>query len=322
MEKLKEKKELIFVVTLIVMLAICMVILVIKNNRASNILDSLSIGKEYQKIATKINKTSKSNGTQIKILDAAIDDSFLGIRYRIKTNTELKNMIFWGIDERTEGEEPESILINNSDKSVICNDFILTYNNDYKTYRYFSKVSDKEYELFEIYLVEELKDINSVQIKLNLRKIYDSTTFNTNSSTITGNWEFDIALDKKNNTKISEYQFNKKVTIPKEITGYEKDQEIELVRVKQNNIVTMIEIKNRAQYKNDEQNPYLLINAEIVDENGETLLKKGIQYLVKEDAYLYLNKIDLNQNITINFYDEEIKDRLGSITFNVNEVNK
>lgn len=315
MEKLKQKKELIFVLTLIIIGIISIVILVMKNSQFSNILDSLSIAKEYENNATKINKSAESNGTKITIVDAALDDNFLGIRYRIKSDKNLKNMIFLGIDNRS--NETESVLNNNNDKSVICNNFMRTYNNSYKVYRYFSKISDNEYELFEIYLVDELNNIDSIQIKLNLRKIFDSTTFNTNSASITGNWDFDIVLNKNNNKESLEYKFdNKEVKISKKITGLNQDKKIELLSVKQNNIITMVELKNEGLYRD------FPISVEFVDQDGNILLMKKMQYLIKENTYIFFNKINLNQNITINLYGEESKEKLESIVFNVSDANK
>ena len=305
-------------------------------NIYSWVLERIGIQKEYEENASSINAVAESNGTKITIVDAALDDEFLAIRYKIESSVEFQDMIYLGIDSKLEEDEPDSVLINPKNNSTVLNHFMIDSDINHNTHRYFYKVSANEYELYEIYLLKELKDIDCVQIKMNFKNIYDNNTkyaasYDIGEASVKGNWVFDIIVNKNNENELFKYVLNRNIIIPKEITGCDTNQEFKLVSVKQNNIVTIIEVEDNGLYRNDEM-VYLCLSVEVIDENGNVLLERGKQFTM--NGNIYLKKIDLKQKLTINFYDstkeklssngyvgsgENIEGIIDSFTFNINQ---
>lgn len=248
------------------------------------VLDRIGISKEYEQEKIETNLQKNYNNITVTLKDYGIDKENLIIGFNLNLSEKV-DFIHDTFSNATISDGNNIFDITEGRKSL------------------FYKVSDKEYIIYEIYNIDALKiKENSVlNEKFKLYKSLDEV-----SSDLLGEWSFDVKLDvSKINTDIKEYLVNK--------TAYLKETNdsnffdnfdlptVDISRIKITNIATKLYMK-LDNYSTDPSSRYTV---EILDEKGNVLLNKDEEYLIGGvTTGIIFEKIDLNQKIKVNFYND------------------
>ncbi len=259
------------------------------------ILNNIGISKEYEEKKIDTNISKDSNGIKLDITDYGIDNENLIIGYNIKFPKKI-DFAKETASTTTIVNGKEILEISDTCKSI------------------FSKISDTEYTVYEIYDIKSSKIKEGSIIKENM-KLYDY--LGDVDGSVLANWSFEIPIEKdKITTNLSEYKVNKTVNL-KEVKNKYTDHtfassdgtlklipKVDISKMKITDIATKLYMK-LDNYTTDPSFNYTL---EILDINNESLLAKDTEFL-QGGIYktILFKKIDTNQTITLNFY-EQIKD--------------
>ena len=250
MKKEENKKSKNNLVKFISIAACLLVVLVVgestyahvngKENWLSPLLKNLGINSKYEEHATNINEEVKNNNVNVKMLDAAIDDSILIVGYQI--NIENINMDNW---IEIQGE----YKINDINISPINKTIDKEEDNCFIIYQIFDmneidlknlKEAKFESKMSEIIEYAEYEDINSADKEY--IKTYD------------GNWTFNKTLPINNVEENKEYEFKENNTfktnnIEVTVDGYIKSSYTNILKIS----------TNKSNYKGDEFEYYYRI---------------------------------------------------------------
>ena len=253
-----------------------------KENWLSPLLKNLGINSKYEEHATNINEEVKNNNVNVKMLDAAIDDSTLIVGYQI--NIENINMDNW---IEIQGE----YKINDINISPINKTIDKEEDNSFIIYQVFdmneidlknSKEAKFESKMSGIIEYAEYEDINSA----------DKEYINTYN----GNWAFNKTLPINNVEENKEYEFKENNTfktneIEVTVDGYIKSSYTNILKIS----------TNKSNYKGDEFEYYYKIlnynNKELArgKETREYDYRKYVDRLV-------ISSIPKDNKITIEMY--------------------
>ena len=261
------------------------------------ILSKIGISNEYEKKKIDINISKDYNGIILNVTDYCIDTENLIIGYNIKfpNKTEFAKET---VSSTTISNGNDIFEISDTRKSI------------------FHKISDTEYSVYEIYDVNysEIKDGYIIKENLKLYdELYDS------DGNVVADWSYEIPISSENIiTSSTEYKVDKTVDF-QEIKNKYTDHHFEssdgsvklLPKVNISNMtVTDILTKLYINLDNYTTDPSFNYTLEILDENNNVLLDKDIEYL-QGGIYktIIFKKIDVNQKITINFYEQITDDK-------------
>lgn len=253
-------------------------------NIFSWILNKIGIFREYDEEKNNVNITKESNGISLTLTDYGIDKNTLIIGYNLK------------LDQKEEFIEK---LFNNS-KIVNGTD---VYGLEDKNTELFYKVSDTEYNIYELYTIDASKLGNNACFESKIQLIKESD--NPDISNIFREWEFKINLDKDKITlDYDEFNVENKTVTLKRLDGNEDyhNPKASIIRVKRSKLTTKLVVLIE-----DYATAGVAYFVEVKDENGKTLLENNNEYGIGGvPTDIMLKRIEFDSKISVNFYETNV----------------
>lgn len=246
----------------------------------SYLLEKIGISEEN---FVGIDQTEENNETKLTLGNYGIDEDTLMVTYKLKLNKPIDYFVEYLISETT------IINVDNiqelEDKKEI-----------------FYKISDTEYEIIQMYKIDEnkLSDRSKLKSNLKLYKEYDGQT-----EELISQWNFEIDIEKsKFDMNYKSYTVENKKAIFEDVKIIENKNtdiipEVELIEIKESDLATKL-VLNMEKYFTDVD--YFV---EVEDNKGNKILDDGVQSILGgPNNEIIVRKLDYNSKIRINVYEK------------------
>ena len=277
----------------------------------SPMLRKIGINSKYEENATKFNEEVKKEDISVKLLDGAIDDTLLILGYEIDV-PEIPSNSWIDIDGKYEINDISVKPINTT----------------------MDKSNDGKYEYYQIFDASEIKNLDSVNLNMNILAIREYTEVEGIDSvsaeygkTFDAGWNFNETISVKNLEESKVYEFTDKKEY--EIKENLKVEVTEFITGSYSNI---LKIKtDKTNYKGDAFEKLYCV----LDEKGNEIARfaeerKEYDERVYNDR-LVLGNIDRTSNLNIEVLFKSARDdrfekvldipvELGSATEKVEKV--
>lgn len=250
-------------------------------NIFSWILNKIGIFKEYDEEKNDVNITKENDGISLTLTDYGIDKNTLIIGYNLKLEQK---------EEFIEKLFNSSKIVNGTD----------VYGLEDKNTELLYKVSDTEYNIYELYTIDASKLENNACFESKVQLIKESD--NPEISNIFREWEFKINLNKDEITlDYDEFNVENKTVTLKKLDGNEgyHNPKASIIRVKRSKLTTKLVVLIE-DYATDGVAYFV----EVKDENGKTLLENNTEYGIGGvPTDIMLKRIEFDSKISVNFYE-------------------
>lgn len=250
------------------------------------LLDNIGITEEYNKEKIETEIVSENNEIEMTLKEYAIDKENLIIGFNMKLPCPIE-FEKETVSHTTISNNNETFDISSSNKCI------------------FNKISDTEYVIYEIYDIDssQLKEGAKINEQIELYK-----EFNDVPEKQIGQWSFEIPIDiSKIDNTYKEYKLEKNIQLKYKENKYTKPENTDFIpnvtisQVKTSNIATKLVM----MVNNYTTEPSYSNTIEILDKDGNIILNKDQEYLMGGvNKSIIFKKIDLNQEITINLYEQ------------------
>lgn len=262
-------------------------------------LNKIGILQDYTEEKTELNIVQENKNATLTLTDYGVDKNTLIVGYSLKLN---------------EKQEFEERLYDNT---KIYNDAEV-YGVEDKNTEFFTKISDTEYMIYELYTIDGKQLTGDVRFETNI-KLYEKITNPDLIPEIIGEWNFDINLDKKKfEMDYEEYAIEDKSAkleiINSEIKEYPWKIEAHIVGLKRSKLTTKLVVLLEG-YTTEPDIRYFV---EVLDENGMPILENHTTYTIGGvPTDIIFKSLPENSKITVNVYESLVssnKDiRKGSV---------
>ena len=247
-------------------------------NIFSFLLSKFNISEEYEKEAKKVGITQNSNGIAITITDMAIDQNLLIIGYKIE-GEKIENAPFFLEGDKTikvEGKDEMQLKYYSS--------------GERRNKQQIEKQTTGEYALYEIYSLENIEEdkLQSLSIQLNAIQLYKPNQYNVEyAERITGEWKFNIPIEKQNKNEVEEYQ-------PKNTKFYISSKEyIQINSIRVTSIGTIANISSNSD---------TILSLQIIGQGGTIFLDKNTQEIMNGENTILMKRMGEEKELAVKIY--------------------
>lgn len=252
-----------------------------KTDLVSYLFDKFNIREEFQKQAVQIGSVQESNGIKVSVKEIALNDDLLIIHYFIQSDKPLRSSFFLS---------GEKTLHYATDKQISLPSTSL---GERRNKQQITVISDTEYDLYEVYPIDELPKDNSLELTLFLKSLQlfeESPDTIFIKEEIAGKWNFTIPLDYQNSTASQTFSFTNQTI------ALGENGNLELHEIRISSLATVFNT-----YLEDKKGQ--AVSLEITDNKNTVLLAKNTQQLNNGWNLLLGKKIDSPEEVTITVYE-------------------